>query len=114
MITLNQNRILLTSSTAFTSQQYASQTHLRLPGHGHWCLNDHSNGPQGATDYSYVGPLIDDSTGFSKDQIDQVQQANSDAVRFCQTAIEAKGNETFNHVFQKYFHIDDRDFVVSK
>lgn len=72
------------------------------------------NGPEGVTDYSYVGPLIDDSTGFSKDQIDQVQQANSDAVRFCQTAVEAKGTETFNHVFQRYFHIDDRDFVVSK
>lgn len=70
--------------------------------------------PLGANDYTYVGPFIDANTGYSSEQVDQLHQASNDAAHSCRTAVNVKGNETFDRVFKKYFHIEDRDFVVSK
>lgn len=77
-------------------------------------LAEYLDAPQGPADYSYVGPLIDSDTAYTKEQVDQVHQASNDAVYMAKTACNAEKNSTFDTVFQKYFDIKDRDFVISK
>ena len=79
-------------------------------------LVDASKGPN---DFTYVGPNIADSNGYTQVQIDQIHSASNDAVYFSKLVLDSAGNATlanatFDRVFKRYFDPKDRDFVLSK
>lgn len=75
--------------------------------------------PKGPNDFTYVGPNIADSNGYTQVQIDQVHSASNDAVYFSKLVLDSAGdapltNATFDRVFNRYFDAKDRDFVLGE
>jgi hypothetical protein len=54
------------------------------------------------------------SHDYSSQEVEQIRQAHLGAVKLCWTTVNHAKSEQFDHIFPKYFNINDRDLVICK